>query len=227
MAIPSGPTQYSGVRWDASPELVRDEVERLRAVEFFEYEQHSVEPWKLCVTGVLRCQRKYGGTESLRVKLEYGPKFPQMEPAVFDHDRVFEPSPAALQFSNYALCLRFPFREEFSADVAVLGRQVLGAALHWMIKRNMFERTGQWAGEEEHGWVKPLAALARERARETGNAYVAMWIEVALEFKLLPRLREHCPCQSGRELGKCHSGLALILAAVVVAQESRDRKSPQ
>jgi hypothetical protein len=206
---------------------VEDEVARLCTVEFFEYEQHSVERWKLCVTGVLRYQRKYGGTESLRVRLEYGPKFPDVEPVVFDHERVFRPSVAGHQFSNYSLCLRFPYRKEFSTDAAVLGREVLGAAFNWMIKRNIFERTGAWPGEtEEHGQVKPFIVLVREQACKSGNRYLTMWVDVALEFKLLPQLSAACPCQSGRQLESCHVDLGLLLARAIFAQDLENRKSP-
>jgi hypothetical protein len=209
------PTHYAGLRWH---ELVNEEVKRARAVNFFEYETHSVSPWKLTIQGLVGHQKRYGGTESLRVRLEYGPDFPGREPCVFDHDEVFSPIASGHKFSNHGLCLRFPYREAFSKDLATVTAEVLEASLNWLIKRHIFERTGEWPGEaEEHGFARPLRALVEEHALASGNSYLLLWTEVALELSITPRMDAACPCQSGRPVRSCHADFARLLGNAIFA----------
>jgi hypothetical protein len=213
-------TQYAGLRWDKCDELVSEEVKRARAVRFFEYETHSISPWKLTIQGVVSHQKRYGGIESLRIRLEYGPGFPDKEPCVFDHDEVFSPIARGHKFPNHGLCLRFPYRETFSKDPALVTAEVLEASLHWVIKRNIFERTGEWPGEtEEHGFARPLRALVFERALATGNGYLLLWAEVALALSLIPRMDAACPCQSGRPVKNCHADFGRLLRDAIFATE--------
>jgi SEC-C motif len=207
-----------GVRWTASPELVEKELTRIKKVGFFEYEEHHVDDGRLIVVGHLSRRRRYGGTESLRVRLEYPSDFPDTEPKVIDQDKVFKPSAAGHQFSDYSLCLQFPLRGEFSTDAEVLISEVLGAAWNWMVKRNIFERNGQrgWPGTaEEHGYAGPYRTLAVERAAASREIFLEVWVEWAISTRSYPRLGETCPCLSGRKLGKCHSDLAELVAGAI------------
>ena len=126
------------------------------------------------------------------------------------------------KFASHALCLRFPYRAEFSKDAALVTAEVLQASLNWLIKRNIFERTGQWPGEaEEHGFARPLRTLVFERAVATGNGYLTFWVDVALEFNLLPRIDAACPCQSGKSVRNCHSELGLLLGTAILAAQTQ------
>jgi hypothetical protein len=215
-----------GMAWSAFPELVQKELERIKEVRFFEYEEHHLDSGALIVIGQLSRKRRYGGTESLRIRLEYPRDFPDTEPSVVDHDKVFTPSAAGHQFSDYSLCLQFPLRREFSRDAQVLISELLGAAWNWMLKRNIFERNGQreWPGEtEEHGYAGPYRTLALERAAASREIFLEVWVEWAISTGNRPRLEEACPCLSGRSLGKCHNDLAELVAGAIYyyLQEAR------
>lgn len=167
-----------GTRWAASPAAVAEEIELIKEVGFFSYEGHTIQGGRLSVIGVLSHERAYSGSESLRVRLEYPDDFPDTEPAVYDRDKVFEPIVAGHQFPDYGLCLRFPGREAFAKDVKLTSGEVLGAALNWLVKRGIFERSGRknWPGEAEpHGWARPYAELARERAAQVPGLFLSVW----------------------------------------------------
>ena len=219
-------TEDRGMHWTAFPELVQKELERIKEVRFFEYEEHHLDSGALIVIGQLSRKRRYGGTESLRIRVEYPRDFPDTEPRVVDHDKVFRPSAAGHQFSDYCLCLQFPLRGEFSRDAQVLISEVLGAAWNWMLKRNIFERNGQrdWPGEtEEHGYAGPYRTLAFERAAASRAIFLEVWVEWAISTGSRPRLGEACPCLSGRSLGECHGDLAKLVAGAIYysLQEAR------
>lgn len=210
--------QHRGTRWTASPGAVAEEVARLREVEFFRYEEHTLRDETLIVLGVLSHTRRYGGTESLRVRLEYPDDFPSWEPTVFDHDKVFTPSAAGHQFSNHALCLQFAPRKEFSTNALTLGSEALGAALNWIVKRNIFERSGgkNWPGEaERHGYARPYRQLAMERAAVFPGTFLQVWVHWALDAGCIPQLNAPCLCLSGRSLGTCHGELAYLVERAI------------
>lgn len=208
-----------GKPWTASPEEVQGEVVRLRAVEFFSLESYQVSEGRLMVIGTLSHKRPHCGVESLRVRLEYPQTFPLLEPRVFDHDKVFVPSPDGHQFGqDYGLCLRFPAREEFSRDIEVLGREVLGAAWSWMIKRNIFERNKSkgWPGEAEpHGWAAPYRQLVLEELIAARHTFLDIWAEWAMRTFSPARLQGPCPCLSGRTLNGCHRRIAELVDAAI------------
>lgn len=223
MSIPAEAffTQRQRTCWCSCSQKVEEEIARLRAVEFFRYENHKISNGQLHVVGTVYRERRYGGTESLRIRLEYPDNFPGEEPTVFDCDKQFKPSPDGHQFSNYALCLRFPFRRnEFNFRIDNLGEEVLGATLSWLIKRNIFERTREWPGQaEEHGWAKPLAKLAMEAAQDTRNYLLEVWAELCITNLILPKLDRECPCGRGKRVSDCHSDLALMIGRAVLAAQ--------
>lgn len=212
------PPIYRGTRWTASPGAVAEEVARLQQIAFFRYEEHSLRHETLVVLGVISHARPYSGVESLRVRLEYPDDFPHSEPTVFDHDKVFAPSAAGHQFSNHALCLQFAPRREFSTNALTLGSEVLGSAMNWMVKRNIFERSGgkNWPGDvEHHGYARPYRQLAMERAAAFPRTFLPVWVEWAVNAGAYPRVDGMCPCLSGRTLGNCHNELAHLVERAV------------
>jgi hypothetical protein len=172
----------------------------------------------LIVIGVLKHKRQYSGEESLRVRVEYPVDFPRSVPRVFDHDRVFVPSAKGHQFPDHALCLHFPPRATFSTNSTLLIAEVLGAALNWVIKRNIFERNGRtlWPGAaEEHGLAKPYRQLVLDVAAQSRSIFTLLWVEWALRTRQFPKLDAPCPCISGRRLSACHEELAHALQRAV------------
>lgn len=209
------PWEFRGKRWTASPELIEQEVRRVRKIDYFEHEDQKLLGGVLVVTGVLSHRRKYGGTESLRVRLKYPYGFPEVEPTVFDHDRVFKPSALGHQFGNWSLCLQFPESGQFSRDAELLTCEVLGASLLWLAKRNIFERTGKWPGDEEHGYAAPYRRLAIECAAESGSEVLQVWTDRLLDSRVYPTFGARCPCLRGRKLAECHHKLGdLIYKAI-------------
>jgi len=96
--------------------------------------------------------------------------------------------------------------------------EVLGAALNWLIKRNIYERGGRknWPGDAEpHGMAGPYRLLATERAIASGSLLLAVWSEWAIRTSSCPKLAASCPCLSGRALGKCHRELADLVASAI------------
>jgi hypothetical protein len=211
----TNPSEYEGARWTASPELIQEEIGRVRDIGFFECGGHELLGGVLVVKGLLSHNRKYGGKQSLRVRLEYPYRFPEIEPAVFDHDKVFKPSPRGHQFENWSLCLQFPDSGQFSKDALVLTGEVLGASLNWVAKRNIFERTGKWPGDEEHGFAGPYRRLAVECAAESGNLVLQVWTDWTLRSGICPNLGASCPCLSGRKLAECHRRLGDLICKAV------------
>jgi hypothetical protein len=218
MATLLAPISAPGRPWTASPEAVQGEITRLRAVEFFSLESYQMSEGKLMVIGTLSHKRPHCGLESLRVRLEYPLVFPLQEPRVFDHHKVFVPGLDGHQFQDYGLCLRFPAREEFSRDIEVLGREVLGAALSWMVKRNIFERNKSegWPGEAEpHGWAAPYRQLVVEELIAGNHIFLSIWAEWAMRTSNPARPHGPCPCLSGRTLNRCHKRIAELVDAAI------------
>jgi hypothetical protein len=213
-------------RWVPSAENVTQELQRLKNIAFFTYEEHMVSNHQLVVIGVLKHRRQYSGDESMRVRVEYPIDFPRSVPRVFDHDKVFVPSSAGHQHPDYGLCLHFPLRATFSTDANLLIAEVLGAALNWVIKRNIFERNGRtlWPGDtEEHGLARPSRRLALDIAEQTHNIFILLWVDWALRTSQFSKLDAPCPCISGRQLSECHGELARALqfAIYYTLQEAR------
>jgi hypothetical protein len=180
-------------------------------------EQYRLVNEQLVATGMIARDREYGGSERLRVRLEYPDRFPLLEPRVYDHDHVFQPSAAGHQFPDFKLCLHFPERPEFTQDENALADEVLGAALNWMIKRNIFERNERhWPGEAEpHGYAEPYKRLALERAAQ-GKGFMLPWVEFALATGNQSRGGAPCPCLSGAPLGACHPELARLVDMAII-----------
>jgi hypothetical protein len=211
--------------WTADVEAVRLELERIGGVPFFRIESNSVQAGELRVIGVLSRHKKYGGVESLRVELVYPAGFPEVEPEVFDYDGAFEPSSDGHQYPNRSLCLSFPLRKEFSFTNENLTLEVLGAALNWMVKRNIFERSNpkRWPEEAEpHGWGPAYKALLIEQARN-GDGLLEAWIDWAITVGARPNWTGECPCLSGRAIRSCHRELAASLE-VYLNQNGIQRK---
>jgi hypothetical protein len=221
MSIPAEAFFTVGRRlcWCSNAETLEEEIARIKAVPFFKYEHYIMRDGRLQVIGQVYRNRKYGSAEYLRVRLDYPDSFPDEEPTVFDDDMHFRPSRDGHQFTNYALCLRFPFRRaQFGFTIETLGEEVLGAALSWLIKRNIFERTGEWPGDaEEHGLARPLAKLAREIARETGIYFLEVWAEFCITHAVVPKWDGVCPCLSGKRVNHCHDHLARMIEMAVIA----------
>lgn len=190
----------------------------LAAPEFFCLEEHCLDDGKLIAIGTLSRSRPHCGRESLRVRLEYPNDFPQSEPVVFDHDKVFAPSAKGHQCSDGSLCLQFPAREEFSKDIGVLSREVLGAAWNWMVKRNIYERDQSkgWPGEAEaHGYAVPYRQLVLEELIAANQPFLNIWAEWAIRTRSPARLHGPCLCLSGRSLGRCHKKIAELVNAAI------------
>jgi hypothetical protein len=209
------PWQFWGKRWTSSPKLVEEELRRVRKIAYFEREDEKLLGGVLVVTGVLSHRRKHGGLESLRVQLRYPYSFPNVEPTVFDHDRVFKPGVLGHQFENWALCLQFPESGEFSTDAEVLTGEVLGASLLWLAKRNIFERTGKWPGDEEHGYAAPYRRLAMECAAASGSEALQVWTRRLLDSRVYPTFDARCPCLSGSRLSDCHLKLGNFIRKAI------------
>jgi len=196
----------------------------VRNIDFFQYEGHKLNGGVLTVIGTLSRDRKYGGVESLRIRLAYPFSFPEIEPMVFDHERIFVPRTEGHQFRNWALCLQFPENKEFSNDITTITYEVLGASLNWLVKRNIFERTGEWPGAtEDHGWARPYCRLAIEHAASARNSFLQFWVEWSIRSRTLPRPDAMCPCLSGRKLRICHGRLGeLIRKAIFYAMHEEN-----
>jgi hypothetical protein len=204
--------------WAASQDAVQLEIQRLKEIQFFKFETHCLQNGILTVVGVLWRFLDHGGMERLRVRLEYPPNFPVLEPFVFDHDRVFQPSRDGHQFEDYRLCLKFPDRDVFSHDADFVTIEVLGAAWNWMVKRNIFQRHPLWPDTaERHGFSEPYKELALEQAEESKSGFLPVWAEWAIANRRLPRLNGQCPCLSGRALGKCHPKMAYLVERAIHA----------
>jgi hypothetical protein len=214
--------------WTASTDAVRFEIEQLKAVPFFDLESHGLNRGQFAAVGVLLRRTDFGGTEKLRVRLEYPPTFPAAEPLVFDHDQAFQPSRDGHQFESYQLCLRFPGRDVFSHQADSVTIEVLGAAWHWMVKRNIYERTKAWPDNaEKHGFAAPLHELALESASTAGDGgFLTVWVELAIANRRNPRWNAPCPCLSGRSLRRCHSHLASLIEVAIkcAVQEEEHRQ---
>jgi hypothetical protein len=212
-------------RWTASPEEIEREISRLDALEFFYLEEHRLDDGKLVAIGTLSHNRSHCGSEFLRVRLEYPNDFPESEPIIFDQDRVFVPSANGHQFPDGSLCLRFPAREEFSKDIGVLSREVLGAAWNWMVKRNIYERDKikGWPGEaEEHGYAAPYRQLVLEELIAENQPFLNIWAEWAIRTHSRARMNGPCLCLSERRLGQCHKKIAeLVNAAIYYSIQER------
>ena len=211
--------------WTADSEAVNQELVRVCSLPFFEYERHWLEDEQLNVVGVLSRNRAYGGTDRLRVRLLYPHRFPQSEPKVFDHDRVFQPGSDGHQYEDWSLCLYFPPRREFKTSEENLTSDVLAAAWNWMVKRHIFERGSpgkKWPEDAEPRLVTAFEALVLERAAETGYIFLQVWVELALAHLVPPRLDGPCPCLSRRTVRRCHLELAELLAMAVRLKRGGD-----
>jgi hypothetical protein len=218
MAASTGPTGVLEMRWTASPDEVEREISRLEAVEFFRLEEHNLAGGRFSVIGTVSHNRPFCGEESLRLRLEYPDDFPQGEPLVFDHEKVFVPSANGHQFQDGRLCLRFPEREEFSKDVNSLSREVIGAAWNWMVKRNVYERdkTKGWPGDAEaHGYAEPYGQLVLEQLIAANDSFLDVWAEWAIRARSPVQPHGPCPCLSGRSLTKCHTRIAELVNAAI------------
>jgi hypothetical protein len=207
-----------GEQWTSLPGAIDSEIERLKNLKFFSIERYNLVANQLVVRGILERQREHGGYERLRISMTYPDNYPRWLPTVVDHDHVFEPSADGHQLSDYALCLTFPPRRELTVGALTLGPEVVGAALLWMVKRNIYERGGRrrWPDEAEPHGVGPAAAeLAIEHARESGSVFVEEWVKYALASAMPPRLSAPCPCLSGKSVANCHFELAQLIARAI------------
>ncbi len=201
-----------GTVW--SPARIERELAIVAQLPFFMLRSHSIIEGCLEVVGTLSfTQEETGKTQSLTIRLEYPREYPCAVPRIFDQHKQFEPSADGHQFPDYMLCLSFPERGEFRMGSEEMSTEVLGAALIWLDKRFIFERTKQWPGEaEEHGWGRPLRKLMLEEAARTRNKFIIAWINwVAMEL-VTPNYGGGCPCCSGRIFIRCHLRLAILVA---------------
>jgi len=86
------PAEDRGTRWTASPSLVAAEIERVKGIEFFEYEDSYLEVARFTFA---ECSPENASVRELSLcesYCQYPREFPAIEPKVFDHDKVFVPT---------------------------------------------------------------------------------------------------------------------------------------
>lgn len=203
-----------------TPALLDEEKSRLLKLGFFQIEELMTLDGRLQVIGKIGSQRpETGKHQSMTVRVEYPAYYPSEVPEVFDHLKTFRPSADGHLFSNHKLCLTFPDRNEFSTRAQALSVEVLGAALLWLDKRMIFERTGCWPGEAEpHGYVKPLRQLLLEEAVRSRNPYLNAWTYWLVDCLIVPEPFAGCPCCSGIKFIQCHTELFRLTYRFICAR---------
>src|SRR6185437_6823181 len=109
-------------------------------------------------------------------------------------------------FKNHQLCLEYPFRDSLSRNPSRAAEEALGAAILWLMKRSIFERSNhQWPGDtENHGYSEPSRAVALHAARLAG-ADLEPWAMLSIDAPIWPHFANRCPCGSRKSLVNCHA----------------------
>lgn len=152
--------------------------------------------------------RRSGRHHAFGVRLEYPREFPKKPLHVFDHNKIFRPSLDGHLFSTHELCLTLTERGEFSLGTETLTEEVLGAALVWLHKRRLFDRTGTWPGPAERHGINAIIDLLVERSVVSSTTAITTWLlahaSTPAGYPREPDIYAPCPCGSGQRLRFCH-----------------------
>lgn len=186
------------------------EEELVKSIPCFAHERTYVTKTNhLAAIGQLHYNAHRTGKEHhLRIRLEYPADFPRSAPHVFDHDHVLRTGNDGHLLHTHELCLTLAARGEFTLNSPTLTAEVLGAALVWFRKREIYNKNGDWPGQaERHGLYADIDLLV-ERGIITDEQTMTDWLmrhATTPSGQLTsPDRYAQCPCGSGKRVRFCH-----------------------